>query len=297
MAEGSERIAGGVAGPIAGPVTRRAALGISAVGLGAFLTACGSSPDSASVPVVPEAPAEPTEPVAPPAESEPEPEPEPPVSQAPVLDRVPAPAGPFYGLPGEGNLLAWTVDDGADSAVVAAYAAFAAATGTRLTLFATGSYPAWAGNAEALRPLVESGQVQIGNHTWSHPNLTALSDQGIIDELQSTHDLIASLYGVDARPYYRPPYGYFDDRVLAVAASIGYTAPTMWYGSLSDSGYLPSDQIVALADQWFLPQHIVIGHLNFPPVTEVFPQLSQIIAARGLTTVTLNDVFTSEFHP
>ena len=36
---------------------------------------------------------------------------------------------------------------------------------------------------------------------------------------------------------------------------------------------------------------------NRPPVTQVFDQLSQVIAERGLTTVTLNDVFTSDFHP
>lgn len=215
---------------------------------------------------------------------------------APALHRVPAPHGVITGLPGEGNLLAWTADDGTDSSVVAAYAAFAAATGTRLTLFATGTYHSWAENAAALQPLVASGQVQIANHTWSHPDLTTLSDDGIRHELQRTHDLIRDLFDVDARPFFRPPFGYYDDRVLAVAASIGYTTPTLWYGSLSDSGLVSEQLIVDLATQWFLPQHIVIGHLNFAPVTHVFPQLQEIVAHRGLTTVTLNDVFTSEFH-
>ena len=42
---------------------------------------------------------------------------------------------------------------------------------------------------------------------------------------------------------------------------------------------------------------IVIGHLNHAPVTHVFDALAQVIADRGLTTVTLNDVFTSAAHP
>jgi peptidoglycan/xylan/chitin deacetylase (PgdA/CDA1 family) len=280
-----------------GPVTRRTALGVSALGLGALLTACGA-PEADPVPV-PRDP-EPTadrEPVTPSPEPEPLPEPEPAPPQAPVLDRVPAPTGPFTALPGEGNLMALTLDDGADGSVIAGYAAWAAATGARLTMFATGSYPAWAENAEALRPLVASGQVQMANHTWSHPNLTALSDQAIVDELQATHDLIGDLFGVDARPFYRPPYGYYDGRVLAAAASIGYTAPTMWYGTLGDSGYQPPEVIVQLAQQWFLPQHIVIGHLNVPSVTQIFYEFDWLLADRGLTTVTLNDVFTSEFHP
>lgn len=271
------------------PITRRAALGAAAVSAGLLLAACAPEPKAPSASPTPE----PTPP-----------EPlnmhrrlDPPAHPAPQLDRVPAPADVITGLPGDRNLLAWTVDDGTDSAVVAAYAAFAAATGTRLTLFATGVYPAWRENADALRPLVQSGQVQIGNHTWTHPDLRSLSDQGIRDELQRTHDLIGELWNVDARPFFRPPYGYYNSRVLGVAAGMGYITPTMWYGSLADSGYNPEDKIIALANQWFLPEHIVIGHLNFQPVTHVFPQLSQIIADRGLTTVTLNDVFSSPQHP
>jgi hypothetical protein len=40
-----------------------------------------------------------------------------------------------------------------------------------------------------------------------------------------------------------------------------------------------------------LPQHIVIGHANFPAVTHVYPQLLDILKQRGLRTVTLQDVF------
>jgi peptidoglycan-N-acetylglucosamine deacetylase len=216
---------------------------------------------------------------------------------APDVERVPAPHEPLSGLPGDANLLAWTVDDGTSAAVVGAYAAFAAETGTRLTLFVTGSYSSWDENAEALRPLVDSGQVQLANHTWSHPDLTELPDQGIIDELQRTHDFIGERFDVDARPFFRPPFGYYDDRVLAVAAGMGYTTPTLWYGSLADSGLISEQQIVELATEWFLPGHIVIGHLNFEPVTHVFPELHAIIRERDLTTVTLNDVFSSESHP
>jgi hypothetical protein len=46
-----------------------------------------------------------------------------------------------------------------------------------------------------------------------------------------------------------------------------------------------------MADQYFTPQSIVIGHLNHLPVTHVYPQLVDIIRSRNLRTVTLNDVF------
>lgn len=65
----------------------------------------------------------------------------------------------------------------------------------------------------------------------------------------------------------------------------------LWYGTLSDSGLITPAQVVQFATQWFVPQHIVIGHGNYEPVTTVFPQLVRIIESRSLRTVTLDDVF------
>ncbi|WP_232499253.1 polysaccharide deacetylase family protein [Agromyces humatus] len=211
---------------------------------------------------------------------------------------MPVPPGTLTELPpASGSVMAWTVDDGTSSEVVGAYSTFAAATGTRLTMFVNGIYSSWDENAEALRPLVASGQVQLANHTWSHPDLTTLDDASIQAELQRNHDYLAERYGVDARPYFRPPYGAHDDRVDAAAAAIGYTTPTLWYGSLADSGELPDQQIVDLANEWFASGRIIIGHLNHLPVTRVFDQLIDILETRALTTVTLNDVFISAAHP
>lgn len=243
----------------------------------------------------PRATARPTS-TAPTTPSSPTPTPVPTADPAPLqgppqLAKVALPAGAITELPARGALLAWTVDDGTDSDVIAKYVEFAAATGTRLTFFLNGVYPGWTTHAALLRPLVASGQVQLGNHTWDHPNLTKLSDSQVVAELQRNHDFISTTYGVDARPYFRPPYGFHNARVDRLAASIGYTTPVLWYGSLSDSGLITPDQVVSFANEWFLPGHVVIGHANFAPVTTVFPQLSAIIRERGLQTVTLNDVF------
>nr|WP_262364278.1 polysaccharide deacetylase family protein [Arthrobacter echini] len=209
----------------------------------------------------------------------------------PAVTRVPLPPGVITGLPSPGPMLAWTVDDGSDSDVIRRYVDFARTSGTRLTFFLNGSYPGWSEHAALLQPLVTSGQIQLGNHTWSHADLTSLSDTGIVSELQRNHDFIVSTFGVDPRPYYRPPFGYRDARTDAAAASIGYTSPVMWYGSLADSSPRSEQQIIDLATEWFLPAHIIIGHLNFPAVTQVFGQLRQLITDRGLITVTLDDIF------
>lgn len=209
----------------------------------------------------------------------------------PNVTKMPLPPGAITGLPTSEPVLAWTVDDGSDSDVVRLYIDFARTTGTRLTFFLNGSYPAWSDHAGILGPLVASGQIQLGNHTWSHAALTGLTDAEIVGELQRNHDFIVSTYGVDPRPYYRPPYGYRDARTDAAAASIGYTCPVMWYGSLADSALRPEQEIVDLAHEWFQPAHIVIGHLNFLPVTRVLPRLQQLLTDRGLTAVTLDDLF------
>lgn len=187
--------------------------------------------------------------------------------------------------------MAWTVDDGGSTEVVAAYAKFAKDTGTRLTFFANGIYGSWTENAAALRPMIDSGQVQMANHTFSHADLTKQSDSGIIDQLQRNGAFIKNTFGVEAAPYFRPPYGYIDARVQNVAASIGYTTPVMWYGSLGDAALLSPTEILKQARKWFLPQHIVIGHANNRPVIQAFSRLLDLLYQRGLQTVTLDDVF------
>lgn len=209
----------------------------------------------------------------------------------PKGSRVPLPGGAALNkLPGS-DLVAWTADDGVDSDVVRLYTQFAKDTGVRLTYFVTGSFRSWTENATLLRPLVDSGQIQLANHTWSHPDLTRLSPGQVADELGRTDAFLQNTYGVDAAPYYRPPYGHHNASVDAVAADLGYHVPTLWSGDLRDSAVLADDQIVQLAQQSFVPQNIVIGHLNHPSITHVYGQLVDIIRARRLRTVTLNDVF------
>lgn len=283
-----------------GDVTRRTLLGALGIGTVFVFAKCAAdqraeesaSPSTAST-GQPAAPAQ-----APPQPAADAPEADPASPQAPALQRIPVPPGTLTELPPEmGAIMAWTVDDGTSSAVVGAYTAFAASRGIRLTYFVNGTYASWDENADAIRPLVKTGQIQIANHTWSHADLTTLDDAGVQAELQRNHDYLADVYGVDARPWFRPPYGRHDARVDAAAAAIGYTVPTLWYGSLGDSGPLPEQTIVDLANEWFDPGRIVLGHLNHDPVTRVFDRLEGFLRERGLTTVTLNDVFVTPQHP
>ena len=205
--------------------------------------------------------------------------------------RVPPPNGVLTRLPGDGNQLALTVDDGASTDVVSAFAAFCRDSGTRITFFVNGANPSWSINAPQLRPMVDSGQIQVGNHTWSHPYITRISPDALSDQIKRNKDFLVNTYGVDGTPYFRPPYGVHSPATDKIAADLGYSTITMWSTTIGDSGVINEQQLIGNAQQAFQGQQIVLAHANRPAITHTYPQLLDIIASRNLQTVTLNDVF------
>ena len=213
----------------------------------------------------------------------------------PIRWRIPlgpvTPTGVLTRLPGDGNQLALTVDDGASVPVVGAFAQFCQDSGTRLTFFVNGANPSWSVNAPTLRPTVDSGQVQMANHTWSHPNLNSLSLGAVADQISRNAVFLRNTYGRDGTPYFRPPYGVHNPNIDRVAADQGYTTVTMWSGDVGDSVPENEASLVDHAAKSFTPQQIVLIHANLPTVTHVYAQLLDLIHNRNLQTVTLNDVF------
>jgi peptidoglycan-N-acetylglucosamine deacetylase len=222
------------------------------------------------------------------------------ITRAPLADalpllaqaRVAPPAGVLTRLPGDGNQLALTVDDGTSSAVVAAVAQFCRDSGTRLTFFVNGANASWTDNAQAIRPMVDSGQIQMANHTWSHPFLNKISLSAVRDQIQRNADFLQNTYGTNGAPYFRPPYGVHTPDTDRVAADLGYTTITLWSADVGDSRPESPENLVAYATRSFAPQQIVLVHANLPEITQCFSQLEGLISNRGLQTVTLNDVFT-----
>ncbi len=194
-------------------------------------------------------------------------------------------------LPGRGSSLALTIDDGTSSEVVGAFAALAVDTGVRLTFFPNGCYRSWEDNAAVLRPLVESGQVALGNHTWSHPDLTGLGGREVAEEISRNRDFLRSTFGIVDSPFFRPPFGATDERIDRIAADVGHPTVAMWNGTLGDYWVIGSEELLASARQWFAAQAIIVGHADHPVVTTVYRELLELIAERRLRTVTLVDVW------
>jgi peptidoglycan/xylan/chitin deacetylase (PgdA/CDA1 family) len=188
--------------------------------------------------------------------------------------------------------IAITIDDGYCADCVAAYVRFAETSGIHITFSPNGAFQEyWNPHAPTLRGLVEAGQVQIGNHTFSHPDLKKLTDAQVRAELERNEQWIQATFGVTTRPWYRPPFGFHDDRVDAVAGSLGYTRVLMWNGSFGDARLLTPDVLMAQARKYLEPGVVMLGHANHPTVTQLFGQIEDLLRERNLEPVTLDEMF------
>lgn len=190
---------------------------------------------------------------------------------------------------------AWTIDDGASSAAVGAYLNIAENHSQHLTFFVTSCYSSWQTHSAQISRLLGAGKIQLGNHTVSHKDLTKISSAEIKTQIYGCHKFMMEEFGYDARPFFRPTYGNWNLKVLQIAAELGYTAPTMWYGTLGDSGNTPESRVLQLANQWIANRRIVIDHANRLKTQHALDQILGIIRTRGLHSVTLREAFGTKF--
>lgn len=159
----------------------------------------------------------------------------------------------------------------------------------KATFFVTG---AWAKhNPDWLRMIVAEGH-ELANHSYQHPDFTRLSAERIVDELESTEQIVTEITGLSTRPYFRPPYAAQNPSVNAVLAEQGYLTvlwdvdPQDWRGR--SATYLTQHILAEAA-----PGRIVILH-GYPRGTgEAMPGILAGLRERGLEPATLSQVI----HP
>jgi peptidoglycan-N-acetylmuramic acid deacetylase len=99
----------------------------------------------------------------------------------------------------------------------------------RAAFFITGAY--LDDNVEIVRRMLADGHI-VGNHTNTHPYLPQLSVNRIRTEICDLERSFENLCG-RKMIYFRPPYGEFCQRSLAVAAALGYQT-VFWTGTYRD---------------------------------------------------------------
>lgn len=88
------------------------------------------------------------------------------------------------------------------------------------TFFVTGHYVK--DQPELMKRMVSEGHI-VGNHSWSHPDMSQLSEGQIKLELDKVKDQVMLLTGQKEMNYLRAPRGIFNERVLAASKQYGYT--------------------------------------------------------------------------
>jgi peptidoglycan-N-acetylmuramic acid deacetylase len=113
-----------------------------------------------------------------------------------------------------------TFDNGYENGYTAQILDVLKEKGVPAVFFVTGHYVQT--QTELMQRMVREGHL-IGNHSWSHPDMTQISDEKIANELNRVKEQVALLTEQKEMNLLRPPRGIFSDRSLAVSRSLGYT--------------------------------------------------------------------------
>lgn len=137
--------------------------------------------------------------------------------------------------PGE---LALTFDDGPNPACTPRLLDVLAQYNVKATFFLVGRYAEK--QPTLVRTLADAGHL-IGNHSWTHPDLSLTAAHRVRAELTQTKDTLEQITGTAIR-FFRPPFGARRPYVLRVARELGMT-PVTWNAMTSDWSEPSSDRI------------------------------------------------------
>jgi peptidoglycan-N-acetylglucosamine deacetylase len=80
-------------------------------------------------------------------------------------------------------------------------------------------------NPELAKMIVDAGH-EIGNHSYSHPNMETLETSKVIDELKKTNEIIEVTTGEKVK-WFAPPSGSYRDEVVKIAHELDMST-IMW---------------------------------------------------------------------
>jgi peptidoglycan/xylan/chitin deacetylase (PgdA/CDA1 family) len=133
---------------------------------------------------------------------------------------------------------------------------------------------------------------EVGNHTWSHLDLTQQSDAVVRDEIVRAERAIAQASGQTPRPRLRAPYGARDARVLNIAASLGYRSIYWTFDSLDGVEPVKTpqfliDRITSKSDAE-LDGAIILMHVGVRSTADALPAIIANLQTRGFHLVSIS---------
>ena len=137
--------------------------------------------------------------------------------------------------PGE---LALTFDDGPNPSWTPRLLDILSGNDVRATFFLVGRHAQ--AEPELVRRIVAAGHL-IGNHSWSHPDLSLTAASHIEQELARTSEALEQIAAVRVK-YFRPPFGARRPVVFRLARSMGMI-PVLWNAMTFDWREPSADKI------------------------------------------------------
>lgn len=127
---------------------------------------------------------------------------------------------------------------------------------------------------------------EIGNHSFNHVRLTDLTEQGVLDEINKTQDVVTQITGV-APKWFRTPFGRTNDQIQALInmPRAGY-AVSVGDGSNDNTA---DDRYQRLMNGVY-DGAIVLMHSN-NITAGVLPQMLEMLKLQGYEFVTVSELF------
>ena len=156
----------------------------------------------------------------------------------------------------------------------------------KATFFTRGG---WVQAQPDLTRLIRTRGHEIGNHSYTHSSQPSLEDAEMRWELNATRDALLELVG-ETEPYYRPPYGEYVDRDVALAGSEGYYFTVMWSKDSIDWTEPGEDIILQRVGNELEDGGIALMHVGVWQTANVLSQVISRLRERGLEPVRLSEI-------
>ncbi|MEO5704603.1 MAG: polysaccharide deacetylase family protein [Candidatus Limnocylindrales bacterium] len=134
----------------------------------------------------------------------------------------------------------------------------------------------------------------FANHSWDHPDFRELTKAQMADQLTRTQDALLPIVGT-TKPWFRPPFGGWNDTVRAGVGAAGWKYLVMWDVDMidwrpeADGGPTAADMKAKLLAK-ATSGSIVLMHLGGFNTLEALPGILAATQTLGLEPVTLTEM-------
>ncbi len=180
--------------------------------------------------------------------------------------------------------IALTFDAGAATGSAAEIVDILVETNTPAAFFVTGKWMEQ--NMELARSIVKDG-FPLYNHSYDHPHPKAISADALTGQLERTATLIQQAGAADPKPFFRPPYGEYDDTVIGTISQAGYCLVTWTVDALDWQADATPEASKARVLSKIQNGGIVLMHVGDTIVPQFLPDLIADLREKGLTIIGL----------